>query len=274
MAIVQRCLLALAIGCAILCIFVLADWQGDNARLRNFAGGMLDILDTRNVTGRGVVTGREIERFNAKISRVLGPDKKPNPLRNWSTLGPTPIEVMEQGGDCTDKSRLLVAVLREYGVAATSVMLSPCDGCEFVHTVVEAKAVDGRIVVDPSYAVSFPKPKGGYYSVRDLRKDSSIIVHRLDDYDKFSETGDQLKFDRAREYATFYSHPKTINLAKNAFTQWAAPVIALFADEPELVYRPRFLEDPKLGLTLLAGAGSLLAFAAWAAIAVRRRRWL
>src|SRR6266478_5690492 len=41
-------------------------------------------------------------------------------------LGPTPIQVMEQGGDCADKSRLVAAMLNSIGIHAGLVMISPC----------------------------------------------------------------------------------------------------------------------------------------------------
>jgi hypothetical protein len=264
----KRSLLALTIGCGILCIYFLIDWQRDNARLRNFADGVLDVLGTRAVTGRDIVTGREIERLNSRISRT--PERKQKPPRAWPKLGPTPIEVMEQGGDCADRSRFLVAVLREYGVAATSVMLAPCDGCPFAHTVVEAKAVDGTMVIDPLFGISFPNPKGGYYGVRNLRDDPSIVPKRLEELAKLNEADENPVRDR--EYASYFGYPTMINLKKNVFTHWAAIVIAQFADEPELVYRPRFLEDPKLVLTLMAGASSLAALSVCAAIVIGTRR--
>src|ERR1700730_542475 len=57
-------------------------------------------------------------------------------------LGPTPIQVMETGGECEEKSRLVAAMLNSLGIDAGLVMISPCSHCEFIHTVVEAQYQD------------------------------------------------------------------------------------------------------------------------------------
>ncbi|MFT4614140.1 MAG: hypothetical protein ACI9NT_001282 [Bacteroidia bacterium] len=174
-------------------------------------------------------------------------------------LGPTPHQVMQLGGDCSEKSRLVATVLKERGVDATLVMLASCDGCEFGHTVVEANTVDGPIVVDPVYNMSFPKGDGSYYSVLELRADPSLLPGRLEELIAERGEEDKIAFYRAGADGVHYGAPKTINLEKNGVLRGVKQLISMFSDEPQLVYRPRILEDPKLFL-LTASTGTSLFF--------------
>ncbi|HMD65325.1 MAG TPA: transglutaminase-like domain-containing protein, partial [Stellaceae bacterium] len=85
-----------------------------------------------------------------------------------AALGPTPIQVMEQGGECGDKSRLVAAMLTSLGIDAGLVMIAPCQHCGFIHTVVEAQYEAGRMVVDPTWDVDYPTGNGRFLGVRDL----------------------------------------------------------------------------------------------------------
>jgi len=44
------------------------------------------------------------------------------------SLGATPLQVLEKGGDCADKSPLLAAMLYQMGIKASPAMLYPCRG--------------------------------------------------------------------------------------------------------------------------------------------------
>ena len=85
-----------------------------------------------------------------------------------AALGPTPIQVMELGGDCADKSRLVAAMLNSIGIDAGLVMISPCFHCGFIHTVVEAQYENGRMVVDPIWNIDYPAGDGRFLGVKDL----------------------------------------------------------------------------------------------------------
>lgn len=225
-------------------------WQHDNARLRAFAADVL---------GSGPVSDREVENLNAKVYRTEG--FAPNhDYYLFKKLGPTPIQVLKDGGDCKNKSRLVAAILSEYGVKASLVMLSPCEDCESVHTVVEAHPKDGPIVVDPVYDMSFPKPNGGYYDLLQLKNDPDILQDRLRQLVTVRGVDDKISRYQSSGDGSHYGFPKTINLDKNAATRAAKDFMALFVDHPQLVYRPRVLEDPKLFLAVAsgcAGAGFL-----------------
>jgi hypothetical protein len=242
--------LALGVGLAASSAYFFLIWHQDNARLKAFAADML---------GDGPVTDQEIDRLNHKIYGTQGFAKNQS-YYLWKALGPTPIQILQQGGDCSNKSRLLAAILGEYGVHASLVMLAPCDDCGFKHTVVEARASDGPIVVDPVYDISFPKPDGGYYDLNDLQASPGILESRLTQLVDLRGPDDKIAYYHKSADGSHYGFPKTINLDKNVATRAAKAVLSLFVERPQLAYRPRFLEDPKLFLTLAAGVSSLLCF--------------
>ena len=81
---------------------------------------------------------------------------------------PTLLQVLEAGGDCADKSRLVAAMLNELNIDAGLVMISPCPQSGFIHTVVEAQYEGGRMVVDHIWNVDYPAANGRYLGVREL----------------------------------------------------------------------------------------------------------
>lgn len=93
-------------------------------------------------------------------------------------LRPTPRQVAELGGCCSDRCRLIVVLLRLRGIRASkwaiySPDLVPC------HAVVELEAEGGKMVVDPSYGLWFPRPEGGYYGVEQLRNHPELLPRRI-----------------------------------------------------------------------------------------------
>jgi len=100
----------------------------------------------------------------------------------FAQFGPTPVQIMREGGDCADKSRLLCAMLREIDIAATPVMCFDPQSGKPTHTIVEARIADGEyMVVDPAYGLFFPRNgKAGYHDLLDLRRDPSIVERRVD----------------------------------------------------------------------------------------------
>lgn len=172
-------------------------------------------------------------------------------------LGPTPIQVLQSGGDCSDKSRLLSALLRRFGMNSTLVMLHGCEGCEATHTVVEARYESGRMAADPVFNLVFPAADGEFYGVRELREDPSQLPARLRELE--TQRGPADKIARYKVATESYSWPKTINWDKNKLLQSVAGAIKPAGIDPYLVMRPHFLEDPKLFLmyfSLLVGAAA------------------
>lgn len=207
-------------------------------------------------------SGELVKELNNWVYNNKGFAKNKNYFM-FKSLGPTPVQVLESGGDCSDKSRLLSALLKRQGVDSTLVMLYECEGCEPTHTVVEARYDKGRMAADPVYDVVFPAENGKFYGVEDLRADPSKLTARLDELEAERTLAD--KIAAYKRDIESYSWPKTINWDKNVILQKMAALIEMGGTDPFLVMRPYFLEDPKLFLMYLSlflgittGAGALI----------------
>lgn len=223
-------------------LYVLLDWRSDNAELLTFSQ-----LVTQSESDD--ITGQDIVRLNELVYSTGGFAKNDSYFL-FPALGPTPVQIMQKGGDCSDKSRLLASILDELNIPATLVMLAPCDSCPFGHTVVEAQTKQGTIVVDPVYNISFPSSDGHYHGIQNLRDNSSILQARLDELILQRGPNDKIAYYRLGPDGMHYSYPVTINWNKNSLTQFIGSLLTNYVDEPSLIYRPRWLEDPKL---LIAG---------------------
>lgn len=191
----------------------------------------------------------------------------------WSKLGPTPIDVLERGGDCADKSRLLSAMLREIDIPSTLAMCFDAHGLP-THVVVEARLADGRrMVLDPIWDLHFPKAEPGqHYGLLDLRRDPEILFRRLEVVT--AEAPPDAKIRRYNRAQDVYDRVTTINWDKNALLRWIGDRLA--GDAPGDVYgipRPTVLEEPKLFFAVF-GAGATLTFLAlYGLLAWRSRRY-
>jgi hypothetical protein len=202
-------------------------------------------------------TAEFIKQVNTFIFWNQGKEK--NQGYFWfKALGPTPMDVFERGGDCSDKSKLLQAMLHEAGVKSTLVMLTPCRGCRSRHTIVEAQYEGGWMAVDPVYWLVFPKPdvEPGYYSVRELSQDIQKVDERV--YMVQLERGPMGDGFYLREGYKDYAFPMTVNWDSSAITRALAPLAGLFSDDKFMVRRPLILEDPKLFIGTAAAALALL----------------
>ena len=141
--------------CAISLYF---NWQQDNAVLQRQALAITAHLDSDSARIRAV---------NDWVYHNKGFDKN-DQYFVVSALGPTPIQVMALGGYCAEKSRLVAAMLNSIRIDAGLVMISPCQYCEFIHTVVEARYEGGRMVVDPTWDVDYPTGDSRFLGVTDL----------------------------------------------------------------------------------------------------------
>ena len=95
-------------------------------------------------------------------------------------LRPPPREVAERGGDCADRSRLLITLLNLRGVRASKMALYDHEQ-RSRHAVVTIDIERGKeMVVDALFGLYFPKPSGGYYWVGDLTKDEGILRDRIE----------------------------------------------------------------------------------------------
>jgi hypothetical protein len=168
------------------------------------------------------------------------------------------MQILEWGGDCSNKSRLVAAMLNELNIDAGLVMLSPCPGCQFIHTVVEAEHENGRMVVDPIWHVDYPAADGQFLGVRDLSWTSLGREHVAQ---LKNERGPADKIAAMPDSEATFDYAVALNWEKNRMTRAAAAVLRLLGYDPDRMFRPRFLEDPKLALTLFlvfAGVATIM----------------
>src|SRR5262249_8355455 len=164
------------------------------------------------------------------------------------TFGPTPIHVMEQGGDCSDKSRLVMAMLTSIGINAGLVMISPCLNCDFIHTVVEAEYENGRMVVDPTWDVDYPAGDGRFFGVRDLAG-TDRGRERIIELQRQRPITDTIAGMPQTE-ATF-DYAVAMNWDRDIVTRSVGAMLKWSGCNVETLFQPRFLEDPKILLVSL-----------------------
>jgi len=175
------------------------------------------------------------------------------------TLRATPMHVLDRGGDCSDKSRLLAAMLREIGIPATlALCFHPETGLPS-HTVVEAHLGPGQyMLVDPSFNLHYPKPaKHEYYGIIELRNDPTLLLKRLA-YVQAVEPRLQALHWYDPNVASFVGL-STFNWNKNAVTRLIHDVLFLaIGEEVYRLPRPGVMEEPKLTAALALVLTSLV----------------
>jgi hypothetical protein len=129
-------------------------------------------------------------------SRVFGP------------LGATPSAVIQFGGCCSDRSRLLILALAELGIRAYQVTLYHRNG-HAQHCLVEARLGGERLIVDPSYGFYYADSGGGSMGLRDLQRGRQPIYVPLLD-------GDACGYPKNSYYEFDFLASKTANWTKTA----------------------------------------------------------
>jgi hypothetical protein len=180
----------------------------------------------------------------------------------FSFLRPMPRQVMEQGGDCADRSRLVIRMLRLHGIGASKWALYTKE-MKSVHAVVELEAEAGKMVADPLYGLWFPRPDGGYYDIKELRQSPSILQGRIQ---TLLPEGVRSGFSNLKSYPIdeyTYQYAKSINWEKWAVT-WPLYKALSIIMGPSIdnLQRPAFVEAPQLMVVIMAAVlqGCLLAF--------------
>jgi len=173
----------------------------------------------------------------------------------FRVLRATPRQAADQGGDCADRSRLLVALLELRGIHASKWALYTPDLYPR-HAVVEVQAEKGRMVVDPLFGLSFPRPGGGYYGIEDLRRDPAILRQRvLELRARHARPG----AEKLEEYPLdryVYNYARTINWEKSAVLRIVYRVLhALTGARVDQLARPGWAEQP--ALMVVIGLGGL-----------------
>ena len=174
----------------------------------------------------------------------------------WPRLRATPMQVLESGGDCADKSRLLTALLRHVGVPATMVMCFDPKTAASTHTVVCASLEDGStMVVDPAYGLYFPRGER-FAGLAELRREPGILDARLAVLrDQLTPTHPVHAYNPA---TAGYSQASSLNWNRDGFMRTVHAVLyPSWGDELYSLPRPLFLEEPKLFIACVGMAFSL-----------------
>jgi hypothetical protein len=183
-------------------------------------------------------------------------------LPGFDALRPTARQVLEHGGDCADRSRLLIVLLRHEGIYATKVALHDSQGSP-QHAVVSASIEDEdqSMVIDALFGMYFPKPDDGYYSVWELQRDETIVRERV------RELGAHDAFIRGYPLEQYsYVAPKSINWSKSyAMSALYQVLHAIIGDTVDRLPRPAILSEPVLValVGLVSVQAALIMGAAW-----------
>lgn len=235
--------------------------QRDRARLRRAALSVADAQASR------------AEQVLALLHWVHrnGDTAKNEEFFAFRRLGATAVQVLDRGGDCADKSRLLTSLLREAGIPASVALCFDARSGFPAHTLVEARTgPDTYMLVDPAFDLYFPKPdNAGYYDLLDLRRDPGIVTRRVAALRSQRPPGPSALPYYLRASAS-YGTASTINWNKNAALRWLHDRLrSILGENVDRLPRPVLMEEPKLALATLGFViGALVALG----LAWRRRR--
>lgn len=242
---IYRLCVGSALGFLLFGTIELVSWNADRARLRALAVAV------------AAPAHGEVERLT-RLTDWLFRNVKPGKNRRyhlWRKLDATPIQILEHGGDCEDKSKLLAVLLRELDVESSLAMLYPCVPCESRHTVVLVETRAGWTLADPAYGFTFPDRRGGSYTIETLRAEPALLQNRLAELRAARGAVDVInQYHRDRD---IYVHMMTFNWNKNALMRGIADLLQATGIEPWSVPRPLFLDDPKQFFALLGLGGAL-----------------
>jgi hypothetical protein len=175
-------------------------------------------------------------------------------------LRPTARQVAERGGDCADRSRLLVVLLDLRHIPASKWALYSQDGVPR-HAVVEVETEQGKMVADPLFGLWYPRPKGGYYGIEDLRKNPLLFQDHILELRGRHENPGTERLDWYPLNLYTYTYARTINWDKSASMRLSYLALhALIGQRVDLIHRPEWAEQPALMLVFGLGVaeGGLL----------------
>ena len=95
-------------------------------------------------------------------------------LPMFRCLRPTPLQIIQNGGDCSYKGRALVALLRARGVRATKCSLHTPDGLG-VHAVVSVKTEKGDYIADALFGFAMEHEDGSPIPIDELVESPELV---------------------------------------------------------------------------------------------------
>ncbi len=213
----------------------------DLRQLRDFVG---DIDSTR-------LTPREVVVEVAKRCYLLPFRKDPAFYpRLFGSLGATPSAVIQFGGCCSDRSRLLILALAELKIRAYQITLYHRAG-HAQHCLVEADLGAERFIADPSYGFYYADPSGRSISLTDLRLGKQPI------YKPFPE-GETCGYPTNAYYDFDFRASRTANWTKTRVRRLAYRVLrSLSGSAVDRLEVPALLEWPQHLFILIAAASAI-----------------
>ena len=216
---------------------------------------------------------RDQERLAALISQIASPllppsqqaiaisdylSTKPHSSSNsyfllpvFRFLRPTPLQVAEDGGDCADRSRLMIVLLELRHIHATKwAIYTPA--MEPRHAVVELDSEQGKMVIDPLFGVWYPRPNGGFFDIESMRSDPTILRNRILELraENVHQGQDRPEWYPLDQY--IYTYARTINWNKSVYMRVAYDIShAVIGDRVNDIARPEWAEQPALMLIVL-----------------------
>jgi hypothetical protein len=161
-------------------------------------------------------------------------------------LRATPREVAELGGDCADRSRLMIVLLHSRGIPASKWALYSSD-MQPRHAVVEADTEQGKMVLDPLFGLTYPRQQDGYYGIEDLRHNPSLFQDHITELRTRHERPGAEKLDWYPLNLYVYTYARTINWDKSGAMRLAYRTLrAVIGDRVNQIQRPIWAEQPAL----------------------------
>jgi len=252
---------ALLVPLLALQFFSLAYYVREQGALTQYVNHVADASSPPSEQVKAIVLSLKDKQGNTTNSYFLCP--------LFRFLRPTPWQVVKLGGDCADRSRLVIALLRLRRIHASKWALYNAQG-ESKHAVIEADVESGRMVADPLFGLWFPRPSGGYYTIAEMKKDPNILLQRIAQLrSQGSDPGAApLKFYEFDQYV--YSDARTINWNKPVLGTFFRVLHFLLGERTNQISRPSFVEEPPLMLIYGIAGLELCILLAWFLL-VRRR---
>jgi hypothetical protein len=268
-----RNLIAVVIAClfALQCISII-----DYLNEERYLSDLMDRIAPRTLppSEQAIKVVESLKDLPVKDFSAMQQDTPYFLLPIFSFLRPMPRQVMEQGGDCADRSRLVIRMLHLHGIDASKWALYTKE-MKSVHAVVELEAETGKMVADPDFGLWFPRSNGGYYGIKELRQSPSILQDRVHSLlqEGVQPGSSDLKSYPLNEYT--YQYAKTINWEKwvGMFVVYEALKLVVGPAIDDLS-RPTFVEAPQLMVMIMAGTmqgGLVVLYLAYIGICRRKR---
>jgi hypothetical protein len=205
-------------------------------------------------------------------------DKAPQTNRSYfvapqfAFLRPTARQVAQGGGNCADRSRFVVVMLKLRGIHASKWALYSPDRRP-AHAVVEVDSELGKMVVDPLYGITFPKAQGGFYGIRDLRDTPGILESRIKELHEAHIQPGTLTIESYPLDRYVYSDSRTVNWDKSATTHQIYRLLyAISGDKINEVTRPEWSEQPADMVLLMTYGIEAVLLLAFLLFVFRRKR--